>query len=97
MPKIDAECVRRLGTDIDSDVTPILEEANEILPLLREIDQTLYTTVDPTLASVYTTAVSYMNEMVQGAADCFTTMQDDLDGCAASWEDSDDAACQDLS
>lgn len=96
MPKVDPEMIRQLGCNIDDKVTPTLEEANQILPNLRDIDQTMYTTVAPALAAVYTTAVSYMNEMVQGAAECFTTMNENLEGCATSWEDADDAACTDF-
>jgi hypothetical protein len=96
MPQLDPEAVRQLGSDIQEKVTPTLEEANEILPKLRELDQTMYTTVAPALAAVYTTAVSYMNEMVQGAAECFTSMNENIDGCAVSWEDADSAAVQDF-
>jgi len=96
MPKADPEAIRRLGSNIQDKVTPTLEEANQILPNLRNIDQTMYTTVAPALAAVYTTAVSYMNEMVQGAAECFTTMNENLEGCATSWEEADDAACKDF-
>ncbi|GAA2285828.1 hypothetical protein GCM10009853_046050 [Glycomyces scopariae] len=89
MTQIDPASVRQLGADIQANVTPTLEEANEILPNLRSIDQTLYTSVAPSLALAYTTAVSYMNEMVTGAAECFQTMNENLDGCATSWEDAD--------
>ncbi|WP_335992240.1 hypothetical protein [Glycomyces sp. MUSA5-2] len=92
MTKVDPEAIRGLGTEIQQEVTPILEEANEILPSLRGIDQALYTSVTPALAAVYTTAVSYMNEMVAGAAECFQAMNANLDGCATSWEDADQAA-----
>jgi uncharacterized protein YukE len=96
MPKIDPETIRQLGTDIKSNVTPTLEEASAILPNLRSIDQALYTSVDVSLAAAYTTAVTYMNEMVQGAAECFTTMNDKLEGCATSWEDADTAGAGDF-
>jgi uncharacterized protein YukE len=96
MPKVDPEAIRQLGTNIKTNVTPTLEEANELLPNLRGIDQALYTSVDVSLAAVYTTAVSYMNEMVQGAAECFQAMNDNLDGCATAWEDADTAGAADF-
>ncbi|MFG3340903.1 hypothetical protein [Glycomyces sp. NPDC048151] len=96
MTHADPEAIRALGTAIDRDVTPVLEEANAILPNLRGIDQALYTSVAPALAATYTTACSYMNEMVQGAAETFTAMNDNLDGCATSWEDADAAAAADF-
>jgi hypothetical protein len=37
-----------------------------------------------------------MNEMVQGAAECFQTMNDNLDGCATAWEDADSAGAGDF-
>ncbi|WP_112133498.1 hypothetical protein [Glycomyces dulcitolivorans] len=97
MTQIDPASVRQLGTDIQTNVTPTLEEAGEILPNLRSIDQTLYTSVAPALALAYTTAVSYMNEMVEGAAECFTTMNENLASCATSWEDSDQACAKTFS
>ena len=96
MPKVDPETIRQLGTNIQTNVNPTLEEANELLPNLRGIDQALYTSVAPSLAMVYTTAVSYMNEMVQGAAECFQTMNENLEGCATSWEDADSAGAGDF-
>lgn len=92
MTKADPAQIRTLGQNIQTKVTPTLEEANEILPNLRGIDQALYTSVTPALAAVYTTAVSYMNEMVTGAAECFQAMNTNLDGCATAWEDADQAA-----
>jgi hypothetical protein len=82
--KTDPTQIRALGEGVQTKVTSTLGEANEILPNLRGIDQALYTSVTPALAAVCTTAVSYMNETVQDAAESFRTMNENLDGCATS-------------
>ena len=94
MPHIDCEAVKRLGVDIENEVTPILEEADAILPNLGGIEQALYTSVHIGLAGTYSTAIGYMRQMVQGAAEAFKTMNVKLDGCAAGWSGTEDALCR---
>lgn len=91
MPHIDCKAVRAVGTNIERDVIEILEDVNTILPELSVITQALYTSVDISLAMVYTTAVSYMSEMVEGAAGCFRDMKVKLDACATAWDQQDQA------
>lgn len=94
MPHIDCAAVRRLGADIESDVTPVLEEADRILPNLGGIEQALYTSVHIGLAGTYSTAVSYMRQTIQGAAEAFTTMNTRLDECAAGWDGTEQTLCR---
>lgn len=94
MPHIDCARVKALGQQIQDDVTPLLEEANKQIPAVSGIEQTLYTSVDISLATVYTVAVSYMDQMIQGASECFKTMNDKLKGCADSWDQTDQTICQ---
>ncbi|MEU6858026.1 hypothetical protein AB0B28_03995 [Glycomyces sp. NPDC046736] len=96
MPNINTGNIKDLGTGIENDIVPILEEANELLPTLRSLDQTLYTTVHYSLAIAYTGATSYMYEMVRGAAECFQGMNTDLAETAKSWEEADDATASDF-
>ncbi|MCC3765179.1 hypothetical protein K3N28_19150 [Glycomyces sp. TRM65418] len=97
MPEIDGARIDRLGTEIEREVGDILAEANEIIPVFRTLDQTLYTSVDVSLAVAYTLATSYMSSMVQGAAECFTGLNEDLTASVQAWSDADDAAAADLS
>lgn len=94
MPHIDCKRIRELGDSIENDVTPLLEEANKMIPNISGIEQTLYTSVDISLATVYTVAVSYMDQMIQGASECFKTMNGKLKACADCWEQTDQTICQ---
>lgn len=88
----DTEFVRRLGADIEAQVLPVLEEASELLPELRELDRNLHTTVTLPMAAAYTEAVSTVAESMIGAAECFREMHGALKDCAQDYEDTD-AAC----
>lgn len=96
MPNIEHERIEGLGNEIESEIVPILEEANELLPTLRSLDQTLYTTVHYSLAIAYTLGTSYMYEMVRGAAECFQGLNQDLTATAKSWAEADEATASDF-
>ncbi|GAB3220008.1 hypothetical protein GCM10027447_03840 [Glycomyces halotolerans] len=87
----DTEFVSRLGADIENEVVPILEEATAILPELRAVDRSLYTSVTLPMAAAYTAAVSTVTESMAGAAECFREMHGALEDCAADYEACDDA------
>ncbi|THV42574.1 hypothetical protein [Glycomyces buryatensis] len=97
MPNIDGDRIDKLGTDIESEVGDILVKANDVIPVFRTLDQTLYTSVDPSLAIAYTFATSYMSSMVEGAVECFTGLNTDLTETAKDWGKADEAAAKDLS
>lgn len=90
MVSVESRRIRDLSGAVSGPVLSILEEADEILPKLREIDQDLYTTVHPTLAIAYTAGTSYMFSMVQGAGECFTSMSEALTAAADLWEQADE-------
>jgi len=90
----DAEFVRRIGTNIDANVVPILESTNEVLPVLSEIDRGLYTTVTLPMAAAYSIATSTVTESMAGAAQCFREMRDALDSCAQDMTDTDEACAK---
>ncbi|WP_030162224.1 hypothetical protein [Glycomyces sp. NRRL B-16210] len=96
MPNIETARIDQLGDEIETEIVPLLEEANELLPTLRSLDQTLYTTVHYSLALAYTGATSYMFEMIRGAAECFQGLNQDLTATAESWADADDATANDF-
>lgn len=89
MPSVDAERLKQLGKDIQEQVAPILESANELIPNVRELDQTLMVSVDPSLAVAHALAGGYMIEMIQGAGECFADMSAALEQSAKGWEDAD--------
>ncbi|GAB3649328.1 hypothetical protein [Glycomyces tarimensis] len=90
MVSVETQRIRDLGDAVRGPVLATLEEANEILPKLREIDQDLYTSVHPTLAIAYTAGTSYMYSMVQGAAECFAGMSEALTAAADGWDGADE-------
>ena len=98
MPKIEIEAVQRLGEGIVANVTPPLNEAGEEhVPQFRDLDQTLYTSVDPYLALNYTMATSYMIEMVRGATESFQSLSDALNATVDSWTECDAIVAKDFS
>ncbi|MCH7229374.1 hypothetical protein L0U85_00630 [Glycomyces sp. L485] len=86
--------MRQLGVDIENQVVPILEEAAEILPDLRDADRGLYTAVTLPMAAAYTAAVSTVAESMAGAAECFRDMHGALEDCASDYEACDAAVAQ---
>lgn len=84
---IDTKKIRGLSDAVQGEVLDSLQEANTILPSLREIDQDLYTSVTPALAINYTLGTGYMHAMVKGASECFTEMSEALAESAQYWED----------
>ncbi|WP_112137031.1 hypothetical protein [Glycomyces dulcitolivorans] len=91
MPEIDPQVLRDLSDGIVADVAPKMEEAMPIIPEIRELDQMLMVSVDISLASAHILASGYMIEMIQGAAECFNSLNTALAETAQSWEDSDGA------
>ncbi|GAB3992397.1 hypothetical protein GCM10029992_01240 [Glycomyces albus] len=89
MPSIEGDKVRALSKGVHDEVLPILQEASLTLPKLREIDQSLYTSVAPSLAIAYTMGTGYMNAMVQGASECFTELSEALVATVEEWEQTD--------
>lgn len=94
LPEITPAKLNELAEGIVNDVAPKLEEASAIPPELRELDQMLMVSVDPFLAASHALAVGYMIEMIQGAAECFNSLNTALTETATSWEDADAAAEQ---
>ena len=90
----DPEFVSGLGADIENEVVPILEEATAILPELRDVDRSLYTSVTLPMAAAYTTAVSTVMESMAGAAECFREMHGALEGCAEEYKAVDSAVAK---
>ena len=91
-----AEKVRAISDAVQGDILTLLQEANVMLPDLREIDQDLYTTVQLKLAAAYTGGVSYMHSSVQGAADCFQEMSDAVSASADKWEETEEQNTNDF-
>lgn len=96
MPNIEIDRVNELGKAMDTKILPILESTDENLQAVGEIQQTLYTSVNTSLAIAYTAAMSYMTEMAQGSAECFTGLATDLAEVSRSWSEADAGAEKDL-
>jgi hypothetical protein len=96
LPNIDGDRVNELGKALDTKILPILESTDENLEEVASIQQTLYTSVNTSLAIAYTGAMSFMTEMAQGSAECFIGLTSDLSGVVESWNDADKGAEKDL-
>ena len=97
MPSVETARIKALSDGITDEVVPILEEANPILPKVRELDPMLMVSVDPFLAAAHALASGYMIEMVQGAAECLVGLSTDLTASADLWDKSDEDTAADFS
>lgn len=90
---VEVDAISELGLALEEAIKePIGAAEKDHLPELRSIDQTLYTTVDPSMAVAYTLACGYMHESIVGAAQCFTDLRSDLDATATAWKEADDVS-----
>jgi hypothetical protein len=96
LPNVDTARLEALGKDIVDKVIPILEDGNALIPEIRDLDQMLMVSVDPSLAVAHALAGGYMIEMIQGAAECFVGLDTDLKASAKSWDDADGATASEF-
>lgn len=90
----DAAFVRQLAANIDANVVPILESADEVLPELGEVDRGLDAPVALPMAAAYPEASAAATEAMAAAAECLRQMREALDGCAQDMTDTDDACAK---
>lgn len=90
MPSMEPEAVKALGAEIVSEIVPIMDDANTILPKVRELDAMLMVSVDPSLAAAHALASGYMIEMVNGAIECLNDLATNMEGAAKDMEDTDE-------
>lgn len=96
MPNVDPARLEALGKEIVDKVIPILEDGNALIPEIRDLDQMLMVSVDPSLAAAHALAGGYMIEMIQGAAECFVGLDTDLKASAKAWDDADGTSASDF-
>lgn len=91
MPNADIEAIHAIGQEIEDDVVPILQEANEYLPVLEELDLALYTITLWPMAVSYSFATTFALEAMEGASEHFREVHSLLDTCADAWSENDEA------